>query len=160
MKLARIFVPFLLALACFGQGTPERKPTAPCPIKPDENNAGSASKPGKVVGTLVDNAGAVIIGATVMLGETGAINKIDHDAKRDVSDQDGKFSFEQIRPGLYQLDVSKPLFKTVHIRQIEVFDGKTTVLNVALATKEGVDLCMDCEGSVVLVDPTSTAVQT
>src|SRR5207245_2124393 len=80
---------------------------------------------------------------------------------RGVSDQDGKFSFEQIRPGLYQLDVSKPEFKTAHIGQIEVLSGKTTAIKVALATKkEGVEVCVDCDGSLVLIDPTSTSVQT
>jgi protocatechuate 3,4-dioxygenase beta subunit len=160
MKLAPFVMFVCLASVCFGQSTPEQKPATSDPAKTDQGSATAASKPAVLAGTLVDNAGAVINGATVILRETGGSNNSDHDSKRGVSDQDGKFSFEQIRPGLYQLDLSKPEFKTAHIGQIEVLGGKTTAIKVALATKKGVDVCVDCDGSLVRIDPTSTSIQT
>src|SRR6185437_12049398 len=82
---------------------------------------------GSVVGTVTDKSGAVLAGATATLTNV-ATNEV---RKMTVSDS-GTYSFVNLQPGTYKLDVDDPGFKHFTASGIEVQTGGTTRTNAAM----------------------------
>lgn len=94
----------LLLLACptFGQSqqSPEQAGANPTREQP--------VRPGTISGTVVDQQGAMVAGATVKLSrEEGASL-----AQETTSDSDGQFSFANVSPGPFQLTIAAAGFST------------------------------------------------
>jgi hypothetical protein len=68
---------------------------------------GQTSK-GFVVGNVVDPNGAIVVGATVKIANTGT--GVTRDA---VTAEDGSFRFDAVDPGTYKIEVTLQGFKTV-----------------------------------------------
>jgi hypothetical protein len=82
---------------------------------------------GSVVGSVTDSSGAVLAGASVTLTSvgTGEVHKM-------TANSGGVYSFVDLQPGIYKLDVDNPGFKHISINQIEVQVGSTTRANAVL----------------------------
>jgi hypothetical protein len=87
---------------------------------------GQSTNSGTVVGTVTDQTGAVVAGATVTLTDTAT--KI---ARTDTTNDAGRYVFVDVNPGNYELTVSKQGFSTAKT-QTEVKIGNTSTLNMAL----------------------------
>jgi hypothetical protein len=85
----------------------------------------------EVNGSVKDEAGAAIAGATVRL--------IDDATKTEVtgtSNSDGRFTFANVRPGTYTVVAEQPGFKRQEIQTVKVDVGVPATVNFALAPGE------------------------
>jgi len=98
---------FLLAVSCFA--------------------IGQATNVGTVTGQITDAQGAAIPGAVVLLTNTGT-----NAAQPTTSNQDGRYTFANVQPGTYTLDVKKDGFKEATIKSQTVSVGKQLTLNVPM----------------------------
>lgn len=89
--------------------------------------AQSQSTTGSVQGTLADEAGAVIAGATV------EVKNLDNGSVKSLtSDEGGRFVFLQLQPGRYTLTAVKQGYATVEQQNIALTVGQTINLNLGL----------------------------
>jgi len=89
--------------------------------------AQSQSTTGAIQGTVADEAGAVIAGATV------EVKNLDTNlAKTLATDSGGRFVFLQLQPGRYTLTASKPGYATVEQQNLSLTVGQTVSLNLGL----------------------------
>ncbi|HVW63230.1 MAG TPA: TonB-dependent receptor [Puia sp.] len=79
--------------------------------------------PGNIKGTLTTNDGQPAAYVTVILGPDG---------KKVITDETGKFTLRNIRPGNYTLEVSLVGHETVR-REVLVESGRTTTLSIILS---------------------------
>ena len=107
---------------------------------------------GAVNGTVKDSLGAAVEGATVTL-----------DGKTTTTDVNGIFSFTDIGPGSYTLNVSKSGFKS-YSASIEVKAGETTEVSVTLEYLKGTvagvvkdQTGLPIEGAAVTLDSSSAS---
>jgi hypothetical protein len=96
--VALLLVATVLA-GCSGGGSKSDDCTDRCPIPPP------AKGKGVIVGLVVDGGFSPVKGAKVIVTSTEL---------SDVSDDAGRFMFQDVNPGLYQLTVSKPGYGTVN----------------------------------------------
>jgi hypothetical protein len=82
---------------------------------------------GSIVGTVTDSSGAVVPEATVTVINVGTADK--HEAKTDAG---GKFSFVNLVPANYTVDVSKANFKKFSHANVPVQVGQTIRIDAAL----------------------------
>jgi hypothetical protein len=82
---------------------------------------------GSLIGFVVDPAGSVVPGVILHLVEQASSES--HSA---VSDNEGRFSFPFLRPGSYQLQISKPQFASLTIREIVISVTETRRIEVRL----------------------------
>ncbi len=84
-------------------------PAAADPNPPNAPSAGESvpSAPGSIIGTVVDQSGAVVAGAQVKLTRTG-----DKNALSAQSGTDGQFFFPKVGPGSFQLTITSAGFET------------------------------------------------
>jgi Carboxypeptidase regulatory-like domain len=68
---------------------------------------GQASQPGTISGTVVDQSGAVIVGARVQLTPEDPSR-----SQQVLTGDDGQFSFANVAPGRFQLTIISPRFAT------------------------------------------------
>ena len=82
---------------------------------------------GTVVGTITDQSGAVVAGATVTLTDssTGA-------ARTTTTNASGRYIFVDVTPGIYGVAVSKTGFATSKAEKQEVQVGASITLNLAM----------------------------
>ena len=105
---------------------------------------------GNLGGSVTDPSGAVIQGAKVTLsGPTGE--------KFAETDADGRFLFQILVPGYYNVKISKEGFKTAEVRAAEVVTGKTSVVSAKLELGASATT-VEVSASAVQVDTTSTVV--
>lgn len=93
--------------------------------------AGTAVKPGKITGQVVDAAtGEVLLGVSVYVEgtQTGAI-----------SDMDGDFTVKQLEPGTYTLRAQMVGYSNLTVTDVIVKPGETVMVNFSL-TEELVDV--------------------
>ena len=107
------------ASSCFGQ-TPQQTP-------PEQ-------RPGTISGTVVDQSGAVIVGARVkLIGDQSPSQEV-------LTGNDGQFSFANIVPGSFQLTITSPRF-TTHISSGTLHSGETYLVpQIALAVAADVEV--------------------
>jgi hypothetical protein len=152
IQLAFFIAPFLIASSAAAQQTSVSGPSLQVmaqsqhlPMVPETEGAGGAAPTadpqsdrqgtGSISGTIVDQVGAVAVGAQVRL-----ILK-EQAQKQDVlSGDNGQFSFFNIAPGPFQLTVSAPGFETKLVSGIvspnQAFIVPAIVLTVAAATTD------------------------
>ncbi len=92
---------------------------------------------GSVVGTVSDVSGALIPGANVVIEDEGT-----HET-RQMTANDGQYSFTTLKLGTYSLTVTAPGFSSEHISTFDLASGDTRRINVSLkvgATSEKVEV--------------------
>ena len=82
---------------------------------------------GSLVGTVTDASGAVVPGSTVTITNTGTNEKRTMEA-----DSSGKYSFVNLVPATYRIEVSKSNFKRFMREGISVQVGQATRIDLAL----------------------------
>jgi hypothetical protein len=82
---------------------------------------------GTIQGTVTDEKGAVVQGATVE-----AKNTATNFSRTFVTDEDGRFTLPFMPPGIYVVTVTKDGFSKLNNENVEVTVGKTVVLNPSL----------------------------
>lgn len=105
---------------------------------------------GNLSGTVFDSSGAVVSGAKVTL--SGPIGK-----EGATTDPEGRFTFDLLTPGMYAVKAEMSGFKSVDVKSIEVFTGKTSNIRLNLEPG-GASETIEVTASAVTVDPTSTNV--
>src|ERR1700692_450584 len=70
---------------------------------------------GSIVGSVTDQSGAAISGASVTLTNTGTSER-----RSDQTDNSGNYQFVNLVPGLYRVDVETKGFKHLTREQIQV----------------------------------------
>ena len=89
------------------------------------------SQQGKIRGTVIeDESGFEVIGANILVQETGTGN---------ITDIDGKFTID-VDPGVYTLQVSYIGFQTLTIEGVEVKSDEVNVLGEIRLSEEGLEL--------------------
>ncbi|MGB8581019.1 MAG: carboxypeptidase regulatory-like domain-containing protein [Candidatus Sulfotelmatobacter sp.] len=86
---------------------------------------------GSVVGSVTDSSGAAVPGATVTLTNVGTEEK-----RTQPSGADGLFTFVNLFPGQYRVDVEKPGFKHFARTDVTVQVQQSTSVNAALQVGE------------------------
>ncbi len=87
----------------------------------------SAQETGQITGTIVDaETGETIIGASVAITGT---------TRGAISDLDGKYAIRKLDAGVYSLTISYISYTKQVITDIQVREGETVVINVALETE-------------------------
>src|SRR6185437_8162256 len=77
--------------------------------------ANAQSVSGSVTGTVVDPAGAVVVGAPVEL-----VNDTSHNSRKDATNKNGSFTFPSVPPGTYTVRIAQPGFKTYEQQNVIV----------------------------------------
>ncbi|HWY67559.1 MAG TPA: alpha-2-macroglobulin family protein [Terriglobales bacterium] len=95
------------------------------PVKIDEGSF--RSNTGAIGGTILDQTGAVVAGASikVLLGGNGA-------AIETKSDSNGKFLLRDLKPGSYRISAVAPGFQTMELRDVMVSSASLTRVDVTL----------------------------
>ncbi len=92
---------------------------------------------GSISGKVIDKANKEpLIGATVQLGGT---------TLGTVTDADGHFVIQNLRPGKYQISIKYVSYKTIDLNNVAVLKGKNTMLDAEMAEAD-----MALEGVVVV----------
>ncbi|HEX8749053.1 MAG TPA: carboxypeptidase regulatory-like domain-containing protein, partial [Pyrinomonadaceae bacterium] len=78
-------------------------------------------------GTVADEFGGLIVGATVTVADASGVQK------QATTDEEGRYSFSALAPGRYTLNVSAPGFASYDNAGVEVLAGRTDPLNVTLS---------------------------
>jgi Carboxypeptidase regulatory-like domain len=104
---AACFILTAIASPLVGQST--RPPVFQIPDAPPDDGQQSPDQksPGTISGTVIDQSGAVVVGARVTLTRPGqtAVREIQ-------SGDDGQFSFADVAPGAFQIRITAPSFVT------------------------------------------------
>lgn len=81
----------------------------PDPQHQETNSAGEQppTQPGNISGTVLDQSGAVMVGARVRLNSGDPSQSLE-----ELTGDNGQFSFANVAPGPYQLTISSPRFAT------------------------------------------------
>lgn len=109
---------------------------------------------GTLLGTVVDNSGAVVPGASVM-----ATNTATAVARTTISDGQGRYSIADLPPGQYDVSASLSGFQTVLRRRIRLVVGNPSVVDFTLGVS-GVAETVTVSGAAPVVDTVSTALGT
>src|SRR5712692_4861798 len=83
---------------------------------------------GSIGGTVTDQNGGAVPGATVTV--TGAL--LATGGRTAMSDSNGVFAVENLKPGIYDVKVSNTGFKTAVFNQVTVVVGKQSTMTVRL----------------------------
>ena len=87
----------------------------------------NAQNVGSLQGTVTDPAGAAVTGAGVKLSDTASAA-----VRTAVSDGTGGYSFAQLNPGIYRLEISKDGFKAHVEEHVTILVATATRLDIAL----------------------------
>lgn len=106
-------------------------------------NAAAQSGTSAINGTVQDQQGAVVPGATVRLAnpKTGF-------TRDTTTTEDGRYSFPSIPPGTYQIEVTASNFKKFLVRDAEARVDNSTEINVSLETGD-VSVVVDVNASAI-----------
>ena len=122
--------------SCFrkGESTSSFKPLALalilisfCPVV----LLGQSLTSGSIAGTVTDQSGAVIVGAKVRLTDTAT--NAGHFMPTNSA---GHFVFPSLKPGTYELEVTKPGFQKVKVMDVIAVLSRTTTINETLHVGE------------------------
>ncbi|HTA23002.1 MAG TPA: carboxypeptidase-like regulatory domain-containing protein [Terriglobales bacterium] len=91
--------------------------------------------PGTVIGTVVDQSGAVMVGAHVRLNSQAS-----SPSQEVLTGSDGQFSFANVAPGPFQLTITSPRF-TTHTSSGTLHSGETYLVpQIALAVAADIEV--------------------
>ena len=82
---------------------------------------------GGLTGTIVDQAGARITGATVTVTDEAT-----NEARRTTSNEDGQYATANLAPGIYRVEVGAPGFTSVSRQGIRIFTGEQARVDLQL----------------------------
>jgi len=82
---------------------------------------------GTVAGSVTDQSGAVVAGATITLTDTAT-----HNARSATTNATGRYIYVDVNPGIYTITVSKPGFETTKTERQEVKVGASLTLDLSL----------------------------
>src|SRR3954451_20610745 len=117
-------------------------------------NAAAQANTARLLGTVLDPSGAVLPGASVTL------RSLRTNAKTDVvTDLEGRFAFQELPIGRYELSVSLQGFKTGMLDSIELLTGQVQDLKVQLEVGD-LQSIVDVPGGLPLIQTASSTVQT
>ena len=106
-----------------------------------------------LVGTVVDQTGAVIPGATITVR-----NSATGIGRSAISDSNGEYKFIGLPPGTYQVTAEAATFKTIVIDDVKLTVGQRAELKIPLEVG-GQDVTVNVDvGSVELVETTSSTI--
>src|SRR5580692_9562028 len=91
---------------------------------------GQSTSTGSVSGSVTDQSGALVAGATVTLSDSSSSV-----ARTTSTNQAGRYTYVDVNPGIYSITVTKPGFETTKTANQEVKVGGT--LNVELSLQVG-----------------------
>jgi hypothetical protein len=149
LKAGLILFAFVMlgwASICIGQTAQPSPASSPEQRSPEQGTASAGEQlddprlldqqvPGSVSGTVVDQSGAVVAGALVTLTPTSR----DHSAKQEaLSGNDGQFSFANIAPGPFHLNITASGFATQTSSGVLAPGEIHTVPQIALAVAENI----------------------
>jgi len=83
---------------------------------------------GRIVGTVKDRNGAIIVGAEVTV-----VSKATGDEQKVITDREGSYSVPLLPPGTYQLRVAARGFNTKIFDTVQVAITETTLVNADAA---------------------------
>jgi hypothetical protein len=108
----------------------------------------------RLVGTVLDPSGAVLPGASVTLRSvrTNATTEM-------VTDLEGRFAFQELPIGRYELSVSLQGFQKAVLGNIELLTGQVQDLKVPLQVGD-LQTVVDVRGGLPLIQTASSSVQT
>ena len=89
---------------------------------------------GALTGTVVDQTGAAVIGASVTLTNVGTSEK-----QVQATGDTGLYSFVNLYPGQYRLTVDKAGFKKVDRQNVVILVQQTTRIDIPLAVGQATD---------------------
>ena len=97
------------AHSAFAQGAPQQAATDPLPpalppSAPPMNSNQAKSPSGTVCGSIIDVTGAPVVGAKITL------TRADQSTDEQFSDENGRFTFTNVKPGEFQLTIASPGF--------------------------------------------------
>lgn len=101
-----------------------------------------AQETGNLYGTVVDQGGGVLPGATVELSGIGA-------PRTQVTDDSGRFRFLALDPGVYQLVASLEGFSTAEYTSVSVALARNTELSVELSAAVGETITVTSESPLL-----------
>jgi Carboxypeptidase regulatory-like domain len=119
---------------CFGQApqpTPPPLPEHPATASVSEQPA----QPGAISGTVVDQSGAVIVGARVRLNVD-----VQSQSLEVLTGDDGQFSFANVAPGPFRLTVTSPRFATQTFSGVLGPGATNIVPQIAMAVAADVEV--------------------
>ena len=82
---------------------------------------------GAVAGSVTDQSGAVVAGATVTLTDSST-----NAARTATSNGTGRYFYVDVNPGIYNVTVSKPGFETTKTQHLEVKVGASLTVDLSL----------------------------
>lgn len=133
MKSIRLFLALLVAAALFAVGAPSLM--------------AQSSSTGALTGTVTDQSGAVIAGATVSVTDAGT-----GQVRTATTDANGSYKFGLLPPGTYSVTFSSTGFQTLTVPSVTVNVTQTAVLDHKLQVGE--------QTEKVTVQATTQALQT
>src|SRR5689334_1620790 len=96
---------------------------------------GSSSN-GTLSGTLVDGSGAPTAGVRVTLYNASSHGRGKGKVAEQTTDAEGKFTFQDLRPGSYDAVTSKRAYLRSQIRAIEVVADKISKLRIGMISEK------------------------
>ena len=115
-------------------------------------SANAQTRFGGIRGTVSDQTGAVIVGASIEVksDDTKAIQKT-------TTGNNGQYYVSDLTPGKYELQIASQFFQTTKIVNVDVVLGQTLTLDVNLKIKNSI-ICILNFGDLIYLDTTSAVV--
>ncbi len=108
---------------------------------------------GMISGTVMDEQGAVVAGATVQATHVATATKFS-----DKSDSQGYYELKGLPIGLYNLTIEAPGFRKLQLSNVVVEAGKSTALGAHTLAVGATSELVTVEASVPLVESTSSQI--
>lgn len=108
---------------------------------------------GNIEGTVTDESGARITGATVKIEGATVVRTA-------VTDKDGFFRILQVQPGAYNVTISANGFAVAKAEAVSVVIGKSIAINVPLKIAGVTQEILVSSDQIEMIDPTNNKIQT
>ncbi len=111
---------------------------------------------GTIRGTVLDSAGAVVVGA-----EVSAINRATNETRTAITESDGSYVVPQLRPGLYLVVVKKSGFKSAALDEIKLDVQQVRETDITLTVGAATEtVSITASGATTIETTSSTISQT
>src|SRR5437867_1736315 len=118
-------------------------------------SAGGQTQRASLRGTIMDPNDAVIPGASVK-----AINVATNESRSVISDGEGSYTISSLDPGTYRVEIERPGFKPLVIKQVDLQVNQELRLDAHLEVGEVVDSPGDLYSPEPLLKQDSAAIGT
>jgi hypothetical protein len=123
---------------------------APAPVQAAKTSADSPKEQGSITGTVTDQTGAVLPGATATVTNGAGLTQTTTTNER------GEYSLQGLPPGAYSITVSVPAFKNFHSDGLALTAGQTISIDAVLEPA-GTSTSVNVEGQKVSQVETETS---